>query len=180
MATYILDSQPLRFQIDPQPGESLRACTAIARAVLPATRGNAIVLGLYALVGIASYVFTPTTRAATFIIGLGAVLGTVFALQAEGRSRLRRLQASDPHARETHFVELTPDGLHAWCAHVDARYPWQDFSKVTENGEFYLFARQNGTGSAIPKRLLDPVTEPALPSAFASGHRTTGRSSPER
>jgi hypothetical protein len=32
----------------------------------------------------------------------------------------------------------------------------------TENGEFYLFARPSGSGSAIPKRLLDPVTEAAL------------------
>jgi len=121
-----------------------------------------IVLGLYVAVGAASFVFTPATTFATLVIGLGAVLGTAFALQFEGRLRLRRLQASDPHAQETHFVELTQEGLHAWCAHVDARYPWRDFSKVTENGEFYLFARPNGSGSAIPKRLLDPTTEAAL------------------
>jgi hypothetical protein len=162
VVTDVVDSQPLRFQIDPEPGESARACTAIARAVLPPTRGNVIVLGLYVAVGIAAFALTPATALVTLVIGLGAVLATVFALQFEVRSRLRRIQASDPHARESHFVELTPEGLRAWCAHVDARYPWRDFSKVTENGEFYLFARPNGSGSAIPKRLLEPVTEAAL------------------
>lgn len=156
------DGERLRFQIDPQPGESIRACTAIAQAALPRARGNVIVLGLYVAVGIVSFVFTPTTTLATLAIGLGAVLGTVFALQFEGRSRLRRLQAADPHARDTHFLELTADGVHAWCAHVDARYPWPDFTKVTENAEFYLFVRPNGSGSAIPKRLLDPTTDAAL------------------
>jgi hypothetical protein len=32
-------NQALRFQIDPQPG-SLRACSAIARGVIPTTRGK--------------------------------------------------------------------------------------------------------------------------------------------
>lgn len=152
----------MRFEIDPQPGESLRACTAIARTALPTARGNAIVLAMYVLVGVASFVFTPATTLTTFMIGVGAVLGTVTALQLEGKSRLRRLRASDPHALETHFVELTPEGVRTWCAHVDARYPWQDFSKVAENAEFYLFVRPNGSGSAVPKRLVDPATAAAL------------------
>ncbi len=156
----------MRFQIDPQPGESMRACAAIAQAALPRSRGNLIVLGLYVAVGIAAFVFTPTTTPATLAIGMGAVLGTVFALQFEGRSRLHWLRAAAPHSLETHFVELTADGVHAWCAHVDARYPWPDFTKVTENGEFYLFIRANGSGSAIPKRLLDPTTDAALREAI--------------
>jgi hypothetical protein len=91
----------------------------------------------------------------TMGIGIAAVIATVTALQAEGRSRIRRLQTEDPHARETHYVELSPEGVRAWCAHVDARYAWADFAKVVENNEFYLFVRAGGTGTAIPKRLLD-------------------------
>ena len=94
-------------------------------------------------------------RASTTLIGLGAIVATGVGLQAEGRSRLRRLQERDPHAQEVHHVELGPAGVRTWCAHVHARYTWADFAKVTENGEFYLFVRPNGSGVAIPKRLLD-------------------------
>jgi hypothetical protein len=37
MATHISMDQALRFQIDPQPGESARACSVIARGVIPTT-----------------------------------------------------------------------------------------------------------------------------------------------
>jgi hypothetical protein len=145
----------MRFQIDPSPEETRRACAAIVQASLPPSRGNLIVIGLYIAVGLAAYFLTPATRGATFIIGIVAVAATTLALQAEGRSRVRRLQANDPHARERHFLELGPEGVRAWCDHVDARYPWRDFVKVTENREFFLFVRPSGAGSAVPKRLLD-------------------------
>jgi hypothetical protein len=116
---------------------------------------------MYVAVGVAAYYLTPATGWATFLIGLVAVAATALLLQAEGRSRVRRLQSDDPHARETHFIELNPNGFRAWCSHVDARYPWKDFAKVTENGEFYLFLRA-GNGSAIPKRILDESTEAEL------------------
>ena len=162
MTTHISMDTTLRFQIDPQPGESARACTAIARSSISMTRGNLLVLGLCAAVGLASYFFTPATRLTTFLIGLGAVLATIYGLQAEGRSRLRRLQAADPHSVETHFVEISEAGLRTWCAHVDARYAWTDFTKVVENNEFYMFVRPNGGGAAIPKRLLDDPGEAHL------------------
>jgi len=152
----------LRFEIDPTPEETRRACSAIAQACLPPSRGNAILFGMYTAVGIAAYFLTPATRPVTFLIGLVAVAATALLLQAEGRSRLRRLQVEDAHARERHFVELSPEGVRAWCSHVDARYPWKDFFKVVENSEFYLFLRPSGNGSAIPKRLLDDVTETEL------------------
>ena len=161
MAIHISDGRALRFQIDPQPGESLRGCTAIAQRVMPPSRGNAIILSLFALAGFAAYFVTPT-RLSTFLIAQGAILATTYALQAEGRRRLRRLQTADPHALETHFVEIGPEGLHAWCAHVDARYSWNDFVRVAEDNEFYLFTQANGSGSAIPKRLLDDATDAAL------------------
>ena len=40
MATHISMNQALRFEIDPQPGESARVCSAIARGVIPTTRGK--------------------------------------------------------------------------------------------------------------------------------------------
>ena len=162
MATDISMDPTLRFQVDPQPGESTRACAAIARTIIPTSPGNLLLFGLFGAVGIAAYVLTPATRVTTFVIGLGGVMGTVYGLQAVGRSNLRRLQRTDPHSAETHFVELSVDGVHTWCAHIDARYPWADFAKVTENNEFYMLARPNGTGAAIPKRLLDDAADAQL------------------
>jgi GNAT superfamily N-acetyltransferase len=121
-----------------------------------------MVIGLYAGVALAAYFLTPSTRLTTFLIGLVAVLATMTALRLDGRSQMRRLQEGDPHSLETHFVELDPEGIRTWCAHVDARYPWREFTKTTENNEFYLFVRPSGTGAAIPKRLLDDATESAL------------------
>ena len=151
----------LRFEINPTPEETRRACAALVQACLPPSRGNAILFGMYVVVGVAAYYLTPTTRPLTFLIGLVGVAATALLLQAEGRSRVRRLQSDDAHAREAHFIELNPDGLRAWCSHVDARYPWKDFVKVIENREFYLFLR-GGSGSALPKRVLDESTEAAL------------------
>jgi hypothetical protein len=154
--------ESLRFEINPTPDETRRACTAIAQACLPPSRGNAILFGMYVVVGLAAYFLTPATRPITFLIGLIAVVATALLLQADGRLRVRRLQLDDTHARETHFVELTPEGVRAWCSHVDARYQWKDFFKVIENDEFYLLLRPSGNGSAIPKRLLDDSTDAEL------------------
>ncbi len=155
MALNISDRYSLRFQIDPARGETLRACSAIVRASLPPSRANGLVGLVYAAVILAAYFLTPATRATTIVIGVGAALATVAVLQAEGRSRLRLLQENDPHARETHFVELGDEGVHTWCAHLDARYPWAEMTKIAEDKEFVLFVRGSGSGAAIPKRLLD-------------------------
>lgn len=162
MTTDIQDVSVLRFEIDPVPGEAARACSAIVRESLPRSRRTAIVIALYVAVIAAAWLLTPATRALTTVIGVGAVLATVWALQVEGRSRVRRLQASDPHATETHFIELSADGVHTWCAHVDSNYPWQDFTKVVPTTEFYLFVRGGGNGSAVPMRLLGEEREDEL------------------
>jgi len=154
--------QPLRFQIDPNPDETARACSAIAQAAMPPSRGGLLMLALYAAVGVLAYFLTPSSRLVTFAIGVAAVQATAYSLQAEGRRRLRRLRVADPHASESHFVELGPDGVHTWCAHIDMRYPWSDFTKATEDREFYLFVRPSGTGSAVPKRLLDDSADKVL------------------
>lgn len=115
-------------------------------------------IALYALGVLAARVVTPSTWAPTAVIAIGAVAFTTMALQAEGRGRVRRLHAEDPHAQETHFVELDAAGVRTWCAHIDAKYPWSDFTKVAENKEFYLLVRPSGNGVAIPKRLLEEAT----------------------
>ena len=119
-------------------------------------------LALYVGVGLAAYFLTPSTSIATFVIAMVAVLATMFVLRVDGQSQMRRLQQNDPHALETHFVELDPDGIRTWCAHVEARYPWSEFTTTTENNEFYLFVRPSGTGAAIPKRLLDDGRDAVL------------------
>lgn len=116
-------------------------------------------MALYAVVVGAAYFFTPETILPTALIGIVAVAATSIALQAEGQWRVRQLQKNDPHSQETHYVELGPEGLHTWCAHADVRYSWRDITKVSENREFYLFVGKSGSGSAIPKRLLDDTTE---------------------
>ena len=155
MATVIQDGKALRFQIDPTPREAERACQAIVQVALPPSRANAIILGLYAVGVTAAWVFTPATRVLTSVIAVGAVAFTAMALHAEGRRRVRHLRTDDPHARETHYIELDAVGVRTWCAHIDARYPWAEFPTVAENKEFYMLVRPSGNGVAIPKRLLD-------------------------
>ena len=155
MSSHTDSSQPLRFEIEPASGETQRACSAIARAALPPSRASLIMIALYAAIIAAAWFLTPATRAITVVISVTSVLATVSALQAEGRSRMRRLRAGDPHGSETHYVELSVDGVRTWCSHVDARYPWSDFTKAIETPEFFLLVRPSGSGAGIPKRLLD-------------------------
>ncbi len=152
----------LRFQIDPSPEESQRACVAVARACLPPSRRDLFLLVVYAAVGIAAVYATPTTTAATFLIGLLAIFATTAVIELETRLRFRHLRKADPHAREPHYVEVSAEGVRSWCAHIDARYPWRDFSKITDNNEFYLFVRPSGGGSISPKRLLDEAKDSEL------------------
>jgi hypothetical protein len=156
-----MESNSLRFQIDPTPEESQRACAAVARACLPPSRRDLFLLAVYAAVGIAAVYVTPATTAETFFIGLLAITATVAVIELEMRLRFRHLRKADPHAREPHFVEVSREGVRSWCAHIDARYPWRDFSKITDNSEFYLFVRPSG-GSMIPKRLLDEAKDSEL------------------
>ena len=152
----------MRFEIDPQPEETQRACTAIAKATLPSSQGGVTTFAVYAAVVAAAYFLTPESRAVTAFIGIAAVLATIMGLQAEGRRRMRRLQRNDPHSRETHFVEIDPEGVRTWCSHVDARYPWADFAKVTEDKEFFVLARASGQGAVIPKRIVDDAQDVEL------------------
>ena len=163
MATPITEERPLRFEIEPRPSETARACIAIARAAVGTDwRSFLMYIALYIALAVVAYIVTPATWLATYLIGLGAVFATSLALHGDGRWRLKRLQAADPHATETYFVELSAEGVRTGCAHVDARYRWEDYAKVLENDEFLLFVRPNGTGAVLPKRVLDDATEAVL------------------
>jgi len=134
---------------------------------MPPSRGNLVMLALYGAVGIAAFLVARSTFPATFVIGLGAVAATALSLQAEGRRRLRALRGNDPHELEAHVLELSSDGIRSSCAHIEARYAWSDFVRAIENKEFYLFVRPSGAGAALPKRLLDQVTEASLRDCIA-------------
>ena len=155
MTASIKSGEILQFRIDPQPGETWRACVAIAQAALPPSRRSAIMIGLYAIIIVLAFVVAPSTRLQTIIIGVGAVVATEALLRRESIGRVRRAQTQDPHALETHYVELSATGVHAWCEHVDARYPWAEYRTVAQTPEFFLLLRAGGNGTAIPKRLLD-------------------------
>jgi hypothetical protein len=142
-------------------------------ASMPPDRRSLIMIGLYALVVVAAYVLTRATMPATIVIGVGAIMATEAALRRYVVARTRQLQAADIHATEDHFIELTPEGLRAWCKHVDSRYEWADIPKVTETAEFYLFLRGSGNGFALPKRLLTEADNSAVRSRIrelASDH----------
>lgn len=152
----------MRFEIDPSVEEAQRACAALVHARLGPDRSSLFLYAVYAAIGGLAYVLTPATRGLTFLIALMASLATAIGLQLIGRARIRRLQTGDPHATERLQLELSAVGVHVWCAHIDARYEWSEFVKVTENGEFYLFVRAPGSGAWLPKRLLDSATDNEL------------------
>lgn len=152
----------MRFEIQPREGELARAGDALAKAALPRSRADLIVAGLYALVILAAFTLTPSTRWTTSLIGIGAVLATSLALEAHGRARLRRLQRDDAHALETHYVEFDDEGVRSWCAHNEARCAWSDLVNVTETDEFFVFLRTGGNGITLPKRLLDAESDADL------------------
>jgi hypothetical protein len=158
-----MTNDTLRFEIAPVPGESARACTALIASAVSKMRSRAtwLLIGVGAAIGVLS-ILLPPSHAVSFLVGLVGVYGSVFGMQALARANARMLRASDPHDLETYSVEVGPQDIFTGCAHVSARYPWQEFTTVTESTEFYLFVRSGGAGVAIPKRILDPSREQAL------------------
>ncbi len=144
----------VRIQVDSEPDESVRGCVAIAQSVSHPGRGLLLFFALYGAVLLSAYSLTPRTPVQTVFIAFGAIFSTYYIVRLEGLSRLRRLTRRDPHANETTFIELTAHGVHTWCEHIDARYPWTDFARVSENAEFFLFARSSGSGTVTPKRVV--------------------------
>jgi hypothetical protein len=152
----------MRFRVQPTPDETQRACAAIASASLPPSRAGLITLLVCALVGVAAILLARPTWLITIALTLTGLLVALYALQAEVNWRLRRARADDVHADEPYEIEVGPEGIRTWCAHVDARYTWDGITRVVETPEFYLFLRGIGGGPSIPKRLLDAESNEEL------------------
>jgi hypothetical protein len=67
----------VRFQVDPRPDETQRACRAIVQASLPRSHGDVVLVVVIAAVVIAAFVLTPTTVNKTAAIAVGGVFLTV-------------------------------------------------------------------------------------------------------
>ena len=181
-------SSSVRFEIHPIPGESFRGCQALAIESLPPDRSGVISFGVCFAVVMAAYLLTPSTAGVTTLIATGAIIAFILGSRAHAKGRVAQLRAADKHALETHFVELDETGARTWCNHVDARFPWCDFTRATENAEFVLLIRPGGSGIAIPKRvvgtgaaelrerlsvwLAQPITSPE-PNVLGGGNQAT-------
>jgi hypothetical protein len=152
----------MHFRIQPMPDETQRVCAAISSASFPQSRAGLITLAVFALVGVAAFLLARPTWAVTVLLSAGGILVLLLALQAEARWRTNRAQACDPHASEPYEIEVEPEGIRSWCAHVDIRYTWDGITSVVETPEFYLFLRGPQGGPSIPKRLLDAASEKEL------------------
>jgi hypothetical protein len=152
----------MRFEIDPLPDETLKACQALVAMELPPSRWPLILLGVYGLVVAASFAFARSTMPATVFIGIGSVMLALTLWERYNRARTGRLLGRDTHGRERHFIEVDAEGVRAWCSHAESRYSWTDFTAVSETKDFILLRRSGGNGSAIPKRLLDDASDAAI------------------
>ncbi|MEO7999417.1 MAG: YcxB family protein [Gemmatimonadaceae bacterium] len=148
----------MQFDVDPQPNENQRACTAIARAVLPTSRSHFIIMAVVFAISIAAILLTPATTAYSATIGIVAVISMIALQDADVKRRLRRAQARDPHAAESFSVEVTDAGVRTWCSHIEVRHSWAAFMQVFVTSEFVLFASPSGSGVALPRRVVSPET----------------------
>ncbi len=168
-------------RIDPTIDETIRSCQALNTAVVGKQgSATAIVVAIYALIGIGTAQFARETAPATLALAIGGLVLTVLATQWDGQRRLRRIYEADPHVSESHFVEVTDRGVRTWCDHVESTMRWDALTAVTETTEFYLFLRGPGAGPAIPKRLLDRTGDAELRGLIRAHSPDQGRGIAER
>lgn len=153
----------MRFDIDPKPDEFRRANTAMVRAIMPPEQAaNFGVIGLYLAVILAGTFLVTATAGRTIVIGLAAISGALSIQQWDVNRRIKKSLALDPHVDERYSIEITDAGVRNWCAHIDARYGWSDFSRILLTPEFLLFVRPSGAGATLPLRVTDSATTTAL------------------
>jgi hypothetical protein len=154
----------MRFRVQPTVDETQQACAAIASASFPPSRVGMIIYVTFAVIGLAAFLLIRSIGAIaiTILLTSAGVLAVTLAIQTEARWLSRRAQESDPHAEEPYEIEVAPEGIRTWCAHVDARYTWDGITRVIETPEFYLFLRGSMGGPFIPKRLLDAASNEEL------------------
>lgn len=150
-----MGTNSMRLRVQPTPGETPRACAAFASASLPPSRAGLFSLAVMALVCAAAFLLARRTWLVTFCLAATAILAVLLVIWAEARRQSRGALAADPHADEPYEIEIGPEGIRVWCAHVDTRYTWDGITRVVETPEFYLFLRGASGGTWVPKRLLD-------------------------
>jgi hypothetical protein len=152
----------VRFEITPTPEETLRGCQALVRAALSPDRSPLIIMGITVIVVVIGLQLPPVTAFWATMMSVGSLLLLIYLSQWYAKRRLRMLMAQDTHGRETHVIELSDQGVESSCSHMRAQYPWSDYSKAGENGEFIILCRPGGAGNAIPKRILTEASEAEL------------------
>ena len=154
----------MRFRVQPTQEETQRACAAAASVRFPPSRLGLVAYSVLAVVGFAAYFLVGSfwAVAVTVLLTSAGIFAVTLAMQAEAHWLIRRAQESDPHADEPYDIELGPEGIRTWCAHVDARYTWDGITNIVETPEFYLFIRGSSGGPFIPKRLLDAANDAEL------------------
>ena len=145
----------MHLQIQPTADETQRACEAISAASLPPSRAGVITAVVFAIISATAFLLAPSTWLVAVVLAFAGLIILFVALQAESRWRLRRAQTDDPHANEAYEIEVGPEGIRVWCAHVDYRFMWNGITSVVETPEFYLFLRGPQGGPHVPKRVLD-------------------------
>jgi hypothetical protein len=162
----------MRIQVEPEPNESERICSAILASSLPPSRAGWVIFPIALLIGVASGFFSEGAWLLTIALTTLGVVAVVYALQTETRWRSRRGLVRDPHVNEPYQIEIDAAGIRVWCDHIDTRYTWNGITKAVETADYYLLLRGPNGGPAIPKRLLDEETEKEL-------RRRIGEWSPE-
>lgn len=149
----------MHLHIQPTADETQRACEAISAASLPPSRAGVISAVVFAILTATAFLLAPSTWFVAVVLAFVGLIVLFLALYAEGRWRLRKAGADDPHANEPYEIEVGPAGIRVWCAHVDGRFTWDGITSVTETPEFYLFLRGPQGGPHVPKRVLDAPGE---------------------
>jgi hypothetical protein len=149
-------------RIESDPAEAIRSCQAAAAAAWPRSYAFWVLFAIYCVLGYLVGRLVPEGGVTALLLVVGGLAVAMFAVHAEGRWRMLRGLQADPHIAEPHHAEITPDGLHLWCAHVDSRFTWDGLTAVRETAEFYVFVRGTSGGPVVPKRVLTAADEAEL------------------
>lgn len=152
----------MHLRVQPTPEETARGSDAFASASLPPSRIGLFTLALVILVSAVAFLIARPTWLVTICLSVLSIQAMFLVFRMEARRQIRQASAADPHADEPYEIEIDPEGIRIWCAHVDTRYKWNGITSVAETPEFYLFLRGASGGTFLPRRLLDPPDDKEL------------------
>jgi len=119
-------------------------------------------LAILALVCAMAFLIARPTWLMTVCLSVVGIEAMLLLSKWEARRQMNQALASNPHADEPYEIEIGPEGVHVWCAHVDTRYKWDGITRVVETPEFYLFLRAASGGTWVVKRMLDTASNEEL------------------